>query len=350
MTNSESTNADTESEAHRTGKIEKIHNAHPSSTQQHGKNIRDNEWTTSKQPSLSTTEGNFAQIIRAKGNPKSEEFTKQVNYLTMENSNYLKAGYPSNPNSYYGWLPGLNSVRFPAFIYPQSFVGFAPTLAWMKTNTSSEGQPTNIEKIDRWLSGKKDTIPSMASPSVKYIIDTDNSDKLSCTSEATKDPSGSAKSSNSDEDEGLVLDERETVKRKRQKESAKLQTDCVKPRCEQRSSVIQPNISIQPKPSVIIRHSQNASSSTEQEENRPAKRGRASTRQIEKTEQYWDRRKKNNVSAKKSRDARRQREAVMNQRSSMLETENLRLRAELATLRDENARLKMELGKLKSPT
>ena len=350
MTNSDFTIANTETEAHRTGQTEEIHNAHPSSTQQHGKHIRIDEWTSSKQPLLSTTEGNasnFGRTLHAKGNSTSEEFTRQLNHLAVENNSYLKAAYP-NPNSYYGWLPGLNSVRFPAFIYPPSFVGFAPTLAWMRTNSSSQGQPTSIEKIDRWLSGKKDTIPSQASPCGKYTIDTDSRDEFVYASEATKEPN--EKSSNSDEDEGLVLDERETIKRNRQKESAKLHTDSVKPRCEQRSSVIQPNISIQPKPSVIMRHGQNAATSTEQEENRPAKRGRASTRQIEKTEQYWDRRKKNNVSAKKSRDARRQREAVMNQRSSMLETENLRLRAELATLRDENTRLKQELGKLKSPT
>ena len=38
----------------------------------------------------------------------------------------------------------------------------------------------------------------------------------------------------------------------------------------------------------------------------------------------------------------------MNQRSSMLETENLRLRAELATFRDENSRLKQEVDSLKN--
>ena len=293
------------------------------------------EWLNVKQSACvnkTTNTANFERNVNNKRNMNAEEFTRQLNYFNMQNNTYLKAGYSdSQAATYYGWLPGISPVRFPTLIYPHSFVGFAPTVAWMKTSGGTAGQAANIEKIDRWNEGsEKESNSSRRCESPAY-------------SERMKDETKS-NSNNSDEDEGLVLDEREMLKRRREKDLEKLQV--MKP--QERSSVIQENITIQAKPSVITHVQDTTIKNLEQEQNKPAKRGRASTRQIEKTEQYWDRRKKNNVSAKKSRDARRQREAFTNQRSAMLETENLRLRAELATLRDENTRLKQELSSLKS--
>lgn len=55
---------------------------------------------------------------------------------------------------------------------------------------------------------------------------------------------------------------------------------------------------------------------------------------------YWERRRKNNEAAKRSRDARRAKEDEIALRAAFLEQENLRLRLELASLKTETAKLK----------
>ncbi|CAB4027177.1 thyrotroph embryonic factor-like [Paramuricea clavata] len=318
------------------------------SATEYSNNTGSDEWTNnSKQPSLantiSTNNANFTHILNKHGNTNSEENTGETSYFDMQKNPYFQAGYP-DARAYYGWLPaGFSPMRLPALIYPHSFLGFAPTVAWMKNNDNATGRVENIEKIDRWK-GKHgaSSISSETSQGSQDSTAITDKDKVEYDFETVREKTQSI---HSDEDEGLVLDERETLKRRRQKEIEKLQTQTIRPQPE-RSSVIQENVSVQAKPSVVT-HVQDSSTNDEQEQIKSAKRGRASTRQIEKTDQYWDRRKKNNVSAKKSRDARRQREALINQRSAVLETENLRVRAELATLREENTRLKRELNSLK---
>ncbi|XP_035738489.1 transcription factor VBP-like isoform X1 [Vespa mandarinia] len=60
----------------------------------------------------------------------------------------------------------------------------------------------------------------------------------------------------------------------------------------------------------------------------------------EKDAAYWERRKKNNEAAKRSRDARRAKEDEIAIRAAFLEQENIRLKYELAALRNETAKLK----------
>ncbi|XP_018421272.1 PREDICTED: thyrotroph embryonic factor [Nanorana parkeri] len=60
-----------------------------------------------------------------------------------------------------------------------------------------------------------------------------------------------------------------------------------------------------------------------------------------KDEKYWNRRKKNNVAAKRSRDARRLKENQITVRAAFLEKENTALRTEVAELR-------RDLGKCKN--
>ena len=55
---------------------------------------------------------------------------------------------------------------------------------------------------------------------------------------------------------------------------------------------------------------------------------------------YWERRRKNNEAAKRSRDARRAKEDEIAIRAALLEQENLRLRVEVAALKTETAKLK----------
>ncbi|KAK9727407.1 Basic region leucine zipper [Popillia japonica] len=55
---------------------------------------------------------------------------------------------------------------------------------------------------------------------------------------------------------------------------------------------------------------------------------------------YWEKRRKNNEAAKRSRDARRAKEDEIAIRCAFLEQENLKLRYESATLRDEVERLR----------
>ena len=55
---------------------------------------------------------------------------------------------------------------------------------------------------------------------------------------------------------------------------------------------------------------------------------------------YWERRRKNNEAAKRSRDARRAKEDEIAIRAAYLEQENLRLKVEVAGLRNETAKLR----------
>jgi len=60
----------------------------------------------------------------------------------------------------------------------------------------------------------------------------------------------------------------------------------------------------------------------------------------EKDGAYWERRKKNNEAAKRSRDARRAKEQQIAIRAQLLEQENIRLKFELAQMRAENQQLR----------
>ncbi|XP_055878764.1 protein giant-like [Biomphalaria glabrata] len=64
-----------------------------------------------------------------------------------------------------------------------------------------------------------------------------------------------------------------------------------------------------------------------------------SSADVKKDEAYWDRRRKNNEAAKRSRDARRQKEEEIAMRAAFLEQENLKLRAQVAILKNETAKL-----------
>lgn len=271
------------------------------------------------------------------------DYTGQTNFLKMQSAMVaqdalIRAGY--DMQSFYGWLPGFAPVRFPAFIYPPSFFGFAPNVALEKDSSICRNTAADQRK-----DGNKDETPILN----EEVQDTSESVESEQQNEehelsSVKDYSTDAlvKDIRSDEDEGFGREETDLEKAPNSlKRGRSLEEDEHFQPQRRVVSVIQENSSFQ-KP---MEDSQDDTVS-QCSNYKLTKRGRASTRQIEKTDQYWDRRKKNNVSAKKSRDARRQREIITNQRSSMLETENLRLRAEVATLRDENERMKKEMSKI----
>jgi len=68
------------------------------------------------------------------------------------------------------------------------------------------------------------------------------------------------------------------------------------------------------------------------------KRGRPLPEDL-KDEAYWERRRKNNEAAKRSRDARRAKEMEIALRAALLEQENLKLRFEVASLKTELAKV-----------
>ncbi|XP_053710068.1 TEF transcription factor, PAR bZIP family member a isoform X1 [Synchiropus splendidus] len=68
----------------------------------------------------------------------------------------------------------------------------------------------------------------------------------------------------------------------------------------------------------------------------------------QKDDKYWQRRKKNNVAAKRSRDARRLKENQITVRAAFLERENAALRLEVAELRKECGRYKNTVGHYES--
>ncbi|XP_069593038.1 thyrotroph embryonic factor isoform X3 [Ranitomeya imitator] len=67
-----------------------------------------------------------------------------------------------------------------------------------------------------------------------------------------------------------------------------------------------------------------------------------------KDEKYWNRRKKNNVAAKRSRDARRLKENQITVRAAFLEKENTALRTEVAELRKELGKCRNIITKYES--
>ncbi|XP_072127816.1 TEF transcription factor, PAR bZIP family member a [Mobula birostris] len=68
----------------------------------------------------------------------------------------------------------------------------------------------------------------------------------------------------------------------------------------------------------------------------------------QKDDRYWTRRKKNNLAAKRSRDARRLKENQITVRAAFLERENSALRLEVAELRKEVGRYKNIISKYKA--
>lgn len=66
---------------------------------------------------------------------------------------------------------------------------------------------------------------------------------------------------------------------------------------------------------------------------------------FEQDDKYWARRRKNNMAAKRSRDARRLKENQIAIRAGFLEKENSALRQEVADLRKELGRTKNILAK-----
>merc|ERR1712003_392227 len=58
-------------------------------------------------------------------------------------------------------------------------------------------------------------------------------------------------------------------------------------------------------------------------------------RDEDKDEKYWDKRRKNNMAAKRSREARRSRENQISLRASYLEKDNAALKEELLTVKEE---------------
>lgn len=63
----------------------------------------------------------------------------------------------------------------------------------------------------------------------------------------------------------------------------------------------------------------------------------------QKDDKYWCRRIKNNVAAKKSRDARRMKESQIAKNASYLETENENLKTKVEDLRKENEKLQIKI-------
>ena len=78
------------------------------------------------------------------------------------------------------------------------------------------------------------------------------------------------------------------------------------------------------------------------------KNGNMMNEGVGKDQRYWEKRQRNNASAKRSRDARRVRELETQIRAEYLEDENYRVKVENEVLREENARLLKTIERLKN--
>jgi hypothetical protein len=74
----------------------------------------------------------------------------------------------------------------------------------------------------------------------------------------------------------------------------------------------------------------------------------ASCRGQDRDSAYWERRRKNNEAAKRSRDARRLKEQQVAARAQLLEQENLQLKLSLAQLRAETFQLRQQVYSLQN--
>lgn len=105
----------------------------------------------------------------------------------------------------------------------------------------------------------------------------------------------------------------------------------------------------------ISRQSSNSSRKYSQDEtsnktNKQSKKNRKAQHQLKqfvpdelKDEKYWARRRKNNLAAKRSRDARRMKESQIAVRADYLERESDQLRKQIEDLKRENQKLKLKL-------
>lgn len=66
---------------------------------------------------------------------------------------------------------------------------------------------------------------------------------------------------------------------------------------------------------------------------------------LSKDDRYWQRRKKNNIAAKRSREARRVKENQIAMRAAFLEQQNDDLTEEMEKVRQENEELRRRLAK-----
>jgi len=80
-------------------------------------------------------------------------------------------------------------------------------------------------------------------------------------------------------------------------------------------------------------------------EKEAARRSKKPVPDAKKDEMYWRRRHKNNMAAKRSREARRQKETELSSRASKLENEHDQLKNELDMARRENEELRVRLSK-----
>jgi len=76
-----------------------------------------------------------------------------------------------------------------------------------------------------------------------------------------------------------------------------------------------------------------------------ARRSKKPVPDEKKDETYWKRRHKNNMAAKRSREARRMKETDLSKRASVLEMEHDQLKNELESARQENEELRLRLSK-----
>lgn len=95
----------------------------------------------------------------------------------------------------------------------------------------------------------------------------------------------------------------------------------------------------------FIERLQNLQKNTENSDSKDSKK-RAKKKFLsenQKDDKYWCRRIKNNVAAKKSRDARRMKESQIAKNASYLETENENLKTKVEDLRKENEKLQIKI-------
>lgn len=78
---------------------------------------------------------------------------------------------------------------------------------------------------------------------------------------------------------------------------------------------------------------------------RSSRRSKKPVPDEKKDETYWRRRQKNNMAAKRSREARRQKESELTKRATILELEHEKLSTDLDLALRENNELKLRLSK-----
>ncbi|XP_044038483.1 TEF transcription factor, PAR bZIP family member b isoform X2 [Siniperca chuatsi] len=218
-----------------------------------------------------------------------------------------------------------------------------------KSLTSVVGKGKSIPKVTATATTTTTTTTTTPADAAASVSDSASSPSVSATSTVTSDPEESVTCTTL---QPAKLEEEEGQEEESLSEEATAEVE-VKAK---KTDAIEVDINFQPDPTDLVLSSVPGGElfnprkhKFSEEELKPQpmikKAKKVFVPDEQKDEKYWSRRKKNNVAAKRSRDARRLKENQITVRASFLERENTALRQQVAEMRKDCGRCKNILAR-----